>query len=126
MIPDKRVNITNVHLLSVIMMKHLLLQTWVLLLLSLGLGECADCDEATSGTIYSLLEVLESDPSVQQQVRHRSKQGATSIRVILVSALGPNTSFFLLYDLGVCMDRGLDLDLDQGLTIFIKSQHQPF
>ena len=105
------------------MLKLLLLQTWVLLLLSLGLGECADCDEATSGTIYSLLEVLESDPSVQQQVRHRSKQGDTSIRVILVSALGPNTSFFLLYDLGVCMDRGLDLDLDQGLSIFIKSQH---
>ena len=39
--------------------------------------------------------------------------------VILVSALGPNPSFFLfwgtLFNLGVCWDRGLDLD--QGLTI---------
>ena len=25
----------------------------------------------------------------------------------------------LLFDLGTCWDRGLDLDLDQGLTIFI-------
>ena len=76
MIPDKRVNITNVHLLSVIMQKLLLFHTWALLLFSLGLGECADCDEATSATIYSLLEVLESDPSVQQQVR---QQGVTAV-----------------------------------------------
>ena len=36
---------------------------------------------------------------------------------ILLSALGPNPSFFggLLFNLGVCWDRGLDLD--QGLTI---------
>ena len=38
--------------------------------------------------------------------------------VILVSALGPNPSFFLfgglLFYLGFCWDRGLDLDLDQG------------
>ena len=35
---------------------------------------------------------------------------------ILLSALGPNPSFFggLLFNLGVCWDRGLDLD--QGLT----------
>ena len=33
--------------------------------------------------------------------------------VILDSALGPNPSFFL----GVCWDRGLKLDLNQGLTI---------
>ena len=40
--------------------------------------------------------------------------------MILVSAQGPNPSFFLflgLIDLGVCWDRGLDLDLEQGLTI---------
>ena len=39
--------------------------------------------------------------------------------VILVSALGPNPSFFrgLLFHLGACWDRGPDLDLDQGLTI---------
>ena len=40
--------------------------------------------------------------------------------VILVSALGPNPSFFLfgglLFYLGVC-PLGSDLDLDQGLTI---------
>ena len=75
-IPDKGVKITNVHLLSVIMLKLLLFQTWALLLFGLGLGECADCDEATSATIYSLLEVLESDPSVQQQVR---QQGITAV-----------------------------------------------
>ena len=42
--------------------------------------------------------------------------------VILVSALGPNPSFFLfgglLFNLGACWDRGPDLDLDQGLTIY--------
>ena len=36
--------------------------------------------------------------------------------VISVSALGPKPSFFLfwevLFNLGVCWDRGLDLDLD--------------
>ena len=41
--------------------------------------------------------------------------------VILVSALGPNPSFFLfgglLFNLGACWDRGPDLELDQGLTI---------
>ena len=38
--------------------------------------------------------------------------------VILESAQGPNLFFRgLLFDLGVCWDRGLDLDLDQGLTI---------
>ena len=41
--------------------------------------------------------------------------------LILVSVPGPNPSFFhfwrLLVNLGVCWDRGLDLDLDQGLTI---------
>ena len=42
--------------------------------------------------------------------------------VILVSAQGPNPSFFsffggLLFDLGACLDKGLDSDLDQGLTI---------
>ena len=40
--------------------------------------------------------------------------------VILVSAQGPNPSFFffgvLLFDLGACLDKGLDSDLDQGLT----------
>ena len=41
--------------------------------------------------------------------------------VILVSAQGPNPSFFffggLLFDLGASWDKGLDSDLDQGLTI---------
>ena len=41
--------------------------------------------------------------------------------VILVLAQGPNPSFFffwgLLFDFGACWDRGLDSDLDQGLTI---------
>ena len=39
---------------------------------------------------------------------------------ILLSALGPNPSFFggLLFNLGVCWDRGLDLD--QGLTIVLE------
>ena len=41
--------------------------------------------------------------------------------VILVSAQGPNPSFSffggLLFDLGACWDKGLDLDLYQGLTI---------
>ena len=42
--------------------------------------------------------------------------------VILVSAQGPNPSFFLflgglLFDFGACLDKGLDSDLDQGLTI---------
>ena len=41
--------------------------------------------------------------------------------VILVSALGPNPSFFLfgglLFNLGVWWDRGLDFD--QGLTICV-------
>ena len=50
------------------MMLKLILQTLALLLLILGLGECSDCDEATASTIYNLMEVLESDPSVQQQV----------------------------------------------------------
>ena len=50
------------------MMLKLLLQTLTLLLLSLGLGECSDCDEVTSSTIYTLMELLESDPSVQKQV----------------------------------------------------------
>ena len=43
--------------------------------------------------------------------------------LILVSVPGPNPSFFhfwrLLVNLGVCWDRGLDLDLDQGLTIIL-------
>ena len=41
--------------------------------------------------------------------------------VILESAQGPNPSFSLFWgtfiQLGGCWDRGLDLDLDQGLTI---------
>ena len=51
------------------MLKYLL-STFPLLLLSLGLGVSAYgiCEQ----TIDSLLEVLESDPSVQQQVRHNS------------------------------------------------------
>ena len=36
---------------------------------------------------------------------------------IIVSAQGPNTSSFFCRDLGVCWDKGLDLHLDQGLTI---------
>ena len=47
--------------------------------------------------------------------------GGWMAHVILVSALGPNPSFFLfwglLFNLGACWDRGPDLDLDQGLTI---------
>ncbi len=50
--------------------------------------------------------------------------GILVAHVILESAQGPNPSFFLfwgtfivLFDLGVCWDRGLDSDLDQGLTI---------
>ena len=38
--------------------------------------------------------------------------------MILLSAQGPNASFFLLWwnfiRLGVCLDRGLDLDEDEG------------
>ena len=41
--------------------------------------------------------------------------------VILVSALGPNSSIFLFWrtfiQLGDCWDMDLDQDLDQGLTI---------
>ena len=48
--------------------------------------------------------------------------GGVVAHVILVSALGPNPSFSffwgLLFNLGACLDRGPDLDLDQGLTIF--------
>ena len=44
--------------------------------------------------------------------------------VILVSAQGPNPSFSfyggLLFDLGAGWDKGLDSDLDQGLTIGIR------
>ena len=47
--------------------------------------------------------------------------------VILVLAQGPNPSFSffggLLFDLGACWDKGLDLDLDQGLTIYAKIKH---
>ena len=50
--------------------------------------------------------------------------------VILVSAQGPNPSFSffggLLFDLGACLDKGLDLDLDQGLTIFFKVTNSLF
>ena len=50
--------------------------------------------------------------------------GVVVAHVILVPALGPNPfiSFFggLLFNLGVCWDRGLDLD--QGLTI-IQALH---
>ena len=49
--------------------------------------------------------------------------------VILVSAQGPNPSFSLFWgtfiQLGGCWDRGLDLDLDQGLTIVKVSQNDP-
>ena len=49
--------------------------------------------------------------------------GVVVAHVILVSAQGPNPffSFFggLLFNLGACFDKGLDSDLDQGLTIFI-------
>ena len=48
--------------------------------------------------------------------------GGVVAHVILVSAQGPNPSFFffggLLFDLGACWDKGLDSDLDQGLTIY--------
>ena len=54
--------------MSAVMMLKLLLQTLTLLLLSLGQAECSDCDEVTSSTIYTLMELLESDPSVQKQV----------------------------------------------------------
>ena len=60
------------------MMLKLLLQTLALLLLSLGLAVCSDCDEATSSTIYTLMEVLESDPSVQQQVSSGELLGTPS------------------------------------------------
>ena len=46
--------------------------------------------------------------------------------VILVSAQGPNPSFFsfggLLLNLGACLDKGLDSDLDQGLTIILTNK----
>ena len=50
--------------------------------------------------------------------------GGVVAHVILVSAFGPNPSSFLfggglLFYLGVCWDRGLDLDLYQGLKILI-------
>ena len=48
--------------------------------------------------------------------------GGVVAHVILVSAQGPNPSFFsfggLLLNLGACLDKCLDSDLDQGLTIF--------
>ena len=51
--------------------------------------------------------------------------GGVVVHVILVSAKGPNPSFFffggLLFDLGACWDKGLDSDMDQGLTIIFPS-----
>ena len=49
--------------------------------------------------------------------------------VILVSAHGPNPSFFyfiwrLLFNLGVRWDKGLDSDLDQSLIIHILNNSQ--
>ena len=38
--------------------------------------------------------------------------------MIMESAQGPNPSFFFFIRLGACWDTGLDLDLDQGLTIY--------
>ena len=47
--------------------------------------------------------------------------GMLVAHVILESAQGPNPSFFLFWgtfiQLGICWGRGLDWDLDQGLTI---------
>ena len=43
------------------------------------------------------------------------------VHVILVSALGSNTSYFLFWGTFITWDRGLDSDLDQGLTISCKS-----
>ena len=47
--------------------------------------------------------------------------GVVVAHVILVSAQGPNPSFFFFWEtfiqLGACWDKGLDLDFDQGLTI---------
>ena len=45
--------------------------------------------------------------------------------MILVSAQGPNHFFLLiagglLFNLGACWDKGMDSDLDQGLTILKK------
>ena len=45
--------------------------------------------------------------------------GGVVAHVILVSAHGPNPSFFLFW--GVCWDRGFDLELGQGLTILLFS-----
>ena len=42
--------------------------------------------------------------------------GGVVAHVILVSALGPNPSFFLFWGTFIQLG-GLDLDLDQGLTI---------
>ena len=39
---------------------------------------------------------------------------AHNVQILLFFFLGG-----LLFDLGVCWDRGLDLDFDQGLTILI-------
>ena len=48
--------------------------------------------------------------------------------VILVSAQGPIPSFFFFrgtfIPLGTCLDKGLDSDLDQGLTIKV-AQNDP-
>ena len=47
--------------------------------------------------------------------------GGVVAHVILVSAQGPNPSFFFFggtfIQLGACWDKGLDSDLDHGLTI---------
>ena len=64
--------------------------------------------------IHNLLLELVVLPNVLALVAH----------VILVSAQGPNPSFFffwgILFDLGACLDKGLDSDLDQGLTIIVQ------
>ena len=49
--------------------------------------------------------------------------GVVVAHVILVSAQGPNPSFFffggLFFD---CLDKALDSDLDQGLTIILSQR----
>ena len=72
LMPDKR-QITHLFTCESVslydIMTDKLFKTFSLFLLCLGLSGATDCDETTSATIYTLLDILENDTSVQQQVR---------------------------------------------------------
>ena len=72
LMPDK-LQITHLYTCESVslydIMTDKLFITFSLFLLCLGLSGATDCDETTSATIYTLLDILENDTSVQQQVR---------------------------------------------------------